>query len=78
MSLGISAMAADELIASSVSIARTARQQFLNDNPGNEIRLKIRVFPTAKCKCRGSSSRLAGQTRITLKDWYSRFLETLP
>lgn len=34
MSLGMSANAADELIASSVSLARTARQQYLNDNPG--------------------------------------------
>ena len=36
MSLGISANAADELIASSVSLARTARQQYLDDNSGTD------------------------------------------
>ncbi|MCH8931030.1 MAG: homocysteine S-methyltransferase [Proteobacteria bacterium] len=36
MSLGISANAADELIASSVLLARTARQQYLDDNPGTD------------------------------------------
>jgi len=34
MSLGLSAKDADELIASSVSLARTARQQYLDDNSG--------------------------------------------
>ncbi len=34
VSLGMSATAADELIASSVLLARTARQQYLYDNPG--------------------------------------------
>lgn len=36
MSLGISARAADELIASSVSLAKMARQQYLDDNPGTD------------------------------------------
>ena len=36
VSLGISANAADELIAGSVLLARTARQQYLDDNPGTE------------------------------------------
>ncbi|TDJ10820.1 MAG: homocysteine S-methyltransferase [Gammaproteobacteria bacterium] len=36
MSLGISANDADELIASSVLLARTARQQYLDDNPGTD------------------------------------------
>ena len=36
MSLGISATAADKLIASSVSLAKMARQQYLDDNPGTD------------------------------------------
>ena len=36
MSLGRSAQAADELIASSVSLAKMARQQYLDDNPGTD------------------------------------------
>ncbi len=36
MQLGISANVADELIASSVLLARTARRQYLDDNPGTD------------------------------------------
>lgn len=36
MSLGMSVQAADELIASSVSLAKMARQQYLDDNPGTD------------------------------------------
>ncbi len=36
MSLGMSVQAADELITSSVSLAKMARQQYLDDNPGTD------------------------------------------